>query len=109
MNEYNCQECGICCMMPGFPKKYVRLQDREIEMFSEEHIIFDKEGKGYLKVKHDDFYNNMSRCVFLVGNHIEGFLCEIYEDRPMICRNFSIDGERCNNLRKELKSIGIQK
>ena len=68
--NFECRNCGECC------SNYLPLQEKEILIMKQ---LAKKENKHPLR---QDWYD---RCPFLNGNN----RCDIYEDRPMICREYT--------------------
>ena len=68
--NFECRNCGECC------SNYLPLQEQEIKRMKE---LAQKENKHLIR---QDWYD---RCPFLNNNN----KCDIYSDRPLICREYT--------------------
>jgi Fe-S-cluster containining protein len=104
MSEPNCQECGACCRaLPSWegPNIYVRLNRYELERFTA------KERKAHV-VDFKDEYGAVAalgmidrRCSALDGEIGCSVSCQVYENRPEICREFQPNSDQCLGARDE--------
>lgn len=78
MSNFECKRCGECC------SNFLPLRDNEIKIMKK---LAKKENKHPLR---KDWYE---RCPFLNNNN----KCDIYENRPIICREFT-----CYNYEKHI-------
>ena len=70
MSDFKCKCCGECC------SNFLPLRDDEIRTMRK---LAKKENRHPLR---NDWY---SRCPFLNNNN----KCDIYENRPLICREYT--------------------
>lgn len=70
MSNFECKCCGECC------SNFLPLRDNEIKTMRK---LAKKENRHPLR---NDWY---SRCPFLNNNN----KCDIYENRPLICREYT--------------------
>ena len=68
--NFECRHCGECC------SNYLPLQEQEIKRMKK---LAKKENKHPIR---QDWYD---RCPFLNNNN----KCDIYSDRPLICREYT--------------------
>ncbi|MGJ8653998.1 MAG: YkgJ family cysteine cluster protein [Opitutaceae bacterium] len=98
-NDYDCMNCGACCRcFPIFAsakdaQREPRIQ-RETRKLAEHLATEDKAYQMYPLPFHE-------RCVFLK----EDQLCQIYETRPQVCRQFEAGTPQCIEARAR-KGIG---
>lgn len=81
MSNFECKGCGECC------SNFLPLTQEEIKLMKK---LSKKENKHPLR---QDWYN---RCPFLNNNN----KCDIYENRPLICREFT-----CYNFENHIYNI----
>ena len=99
MIKFTCLQCGYCCRnliqkhpyLPGV-KGGLFLIPKETKLFPREHIYPNKGWglKGRARPRPLVIYAyqlDMNRCPHLRGN-----LCEIYENRPLACRGYPLEG-----------------
>ena len=104
MSEPSCQECGACCRaLPTWegPNIYVRLNRYDLDQLTSE------EQKNYV-VEFQDEYGAVAaigmidrRCSALKGEIGCSVSCDVYENRPDICREFQPGSEQCLRARDE--------
>lgn len=94
--EFSCREnCGECC-------DPILLREEELDRFSDKAVReffilrFDTPwGDMVLPVSTEDKYNR--QCVFLTDDK----KCNIYEERPRICRDFGIRKSMCPYIKPD--------
>src|SRR3989344_9471594 len=75
-NKLKCNNCGYCCtLLLNLTEKDV---DRIKEAHKEDDFTYDDLGRKYMKLIN-------GKCFFLRKNN-KGYYCEIYNNRPKICR-----------------------
>lgn len=98
-----CQSCGACC---SFFR--VSFYWREAEKEDSPHPVpteFWEEGPGSFRVMKGTAPKHKPKCLALKGEIGKFVACQIYENRPTPCRNFTAsyeDGhhhERCDQAR----------
>jgi Fe-S-cluster containining protein len=87
-----CEQCvGLCCRYYAFaietPTKKRDFDDIRWYMLHGDNIIFVEEGEWFIQINH--------KCNALMDDN----LCAIYENRPAICREYSI--KECDILANE--------
>jgi len=103
MKKFRCQRCSACCRQPGF----VYLKEGDVErlaarfamdiyQFTETHCLLMDRQHLVLKKRPDE------TCLFLEANG-----CQIYEARPLQCRDFPLNWktEKSLNYCEGLKGI----
>ena len=88
MNEL-CIECKAGCC-----------KGLSVEVYENYNIPIE-----YLIVRNKAFYMRKQKdhktCIALDGNN----LCSIYEDRPVVCRDFEINCDKCLMIQKRSKNV----
>jgi Fe-S-cluster containining protein len=97
MNKSNskikCKGCGWCCKLFVVSLSEEEYKKRKYKLMFDEYIKDFEEAElvgGNLLAQKDD-----GTCFYLENNR-----CEIYRDRPQICRNFS-----CSSKKKQFKDM----
>ena len=85
MNNFECKNCGECC------SNFLPLRKQEIATMKR---LAQKENRHPLR---QDWY---ARCPFLNNNN----RCDIYENRPLICREYSCYKFKNNIYNKDVFS-----
>lgn len=90
-DDFKCEHCGKCC------RPIVVLSEKDIERikelgYDESHFVeedhFDQEKKALRQVE--------NKCTFLDFDQFGRSFCEIYKNRPDICRKYPFLG--CNEV-----------
>lgn len=99
--ELDCLTCGACCR-EAYQSVEVSPRDRMIKRHPE--LVVDR--GTYLEVRRAG-----ERCAALTGGGVEvrgvkrrmlPMACEIYEERPRTCRDFTLGGEHCLTARRRV-------
>ncbi len=93
----DCQTCGACCRAAYHS---VEVQPRDPVVKAQPAYVIDR--GHYLELKRDG-----DRCAALKGGLVElgkttRFHCEIYEDRPKTCREFTLGSSHCLTARRRV-------
>jgi hypothetical protein len=94
LNEDACGACGACCR-EGFD--LVQVSPRELIRKRHPHLV-QASSAGYYVPRPG------GTCVALCGEGSESasYRCQIYEERPRSCRDFSVAGEACLVARRRV-------
>lgn len=101
--EYNCQECGACCV--GYD---VYLNDRDLDVFeAAPHllrltVLYPRTAAPPLRFLARD--PQTDRCKALAGP-LENCHCTIYAQRPYLCRALQPGSEHCREARARLARV----
>ena len=93
----DCQSCGACCQ--AFTQVAVYPDEKIFPEYYWEITV--KGEKGEITV--DKFLRRNGEtfvCEFLGGKLGEHVSCNIYEQRPIVCRNFEAGSDKCHALRR---------
>lgn len=92
MKEFKCKRCGNCC------SNYLPLSNKEFNDLK--NIIKKRKLKSNKRIFESNYYHT---CPFLNANN----KCDIYEDRPMICKSFTCNWDMSNTkeLTKEFRPL----
>jgi Fe-S-cluster containining protein len=93
----DCQRCGACCRAAYHS---VEVSRRDPVVKRQPSFIVDR-GR-YLEIRRDG-----DRCAALAGGDFETtvqdrFHCEIYDDRPKTCRDFTLGSQHCLTARRRV-------
>jgi Fe-S-cluster containining protein len=101
---FDCQSCGACCQaLPSYAdhKAYVRIYDADIARMSSEQVEkFTKRIYPAPTVQRGMRLVG-KRCAALEGKVGDCVSCQIYENRPSVCRVFEKDSDICMLAREE--------
>lgn len=91
----DCQECGACCR-----EAYGAVEVSVRDPFAKKHpdlLVLGLEGRRTLQ-------RTGSRCAHLEGGNSanEQYACNVYEDRPRTCRDFTLGSEHCLTARRRV-------
>lgn len=101
MTELNCQSCGACCKAhPSYEgKRYVSIYPQDAKRMTPEqrklHVLETSPGRFAMKL-----VENL-RCSALSGKIGSCVSCQIYQERPDVCRGFEKDDDSCHFARME--------
>jgi hypothetical protein len=93
----DCQTCGACCRAAYHS---VEVSRRDPMVKKQPSYVVDR--TTYLEV-----IRNGDRCGALAGGELEGdrvtrYACEIYNDRPKTCRDFTLGSAHCLTARRRV-------
>lgn len=99
--EYDCQQCGACCIDYFGSKGYVRLGERDVRRMERLGlpVILDG-GEAWLGTNSPDGPAGNSVCSAFSGNVGKTCRCSIYADRPDACQRFEVGGRWCREARR---------
>jgi Fe-S-cluster containining protein len=93
----DCMTCGACCasfvcvdVAPGNP-----ISSKDCWEITREGETGEYTVDRYIKRKEKDF-----SCTALEGTIGENVSCNVYEDRPRMCRKFEAGSDRCHAVRR---------
>lgn len=112
MEVKTCKDCLSTCCKPEVDvtkkeynslkaKGYKKEMTTRTDIFLEDNPSYENR-RGYL----DDMYNEMFA---IINKGDDGFcrlldrvtrLCTIYDSRPKVCRDFEVNSNRCNSMKK---------
>ena len=84
----DCQSCGACC---SYSWEWPAL-------------IGDWDGDGIVEHMKEDgrMRCNGNRCAALMGTLGDSVFCSVYENRPLVCREFTAGSDACHTVRAQL-------
>ncbi|MDQ3300792.1 MAG: YkgJ family cysteine cluster protein [Myxococcota bacterium] len=88
----DCQTCGACCRAAYHS---VEVSPRDPVIKKQPTFIVDR--TTYLEIRRDG-----DRCAALQGTPTTRFHCEIYDDRPRTCRDFTLGSTHCLTARRRV-------
>ena len=99
VEELDCRSCGACCKShPNYQEKdWVPVYRADVARMSAE----EKE-KYLLEISSNKFAIKLTtdrRCVALSGEIGSCVSCDIYANRPGVCRNFEKGASECHSAR----------
>lgn len=99
--EYNCQQCGACCIDSFGSKGYVRLGERDARRMERLGlpVVLDG-GEMWLGTHSPVGPAGDSVCSAFSGNVGGNCRCLIYADRPDACQRFEVGGRWCRDARR---------
>lgn len=101
--EYDCQTCGACCSCFSGVVVY------SAEIYKDGKIVNEILHKNVVKNNQSSYYRleqDNFRCKHLEGVLGENVSCNIYENRPSVCRQFEPGSKKCIEARKKVLNIG---
>jgi Fe-S-cluster containining protein len=100
--EYDCQQCGACCVDFFGTEGYIQLADGEPARMRRLSLpVVSWNGQTLLGTRPHDGPGGETCCTAFVG-HIGGACaCAIHPDRPRACREFEVGSEGCRFARQE--------
>lgn len=100
-SEYDCQQCGACCIDAFGTKGYVRLNERDTDRMERLGlpVILDG-GEAWLGTHLSDGSAGHSVCSAFAGDVGNACRCLIYADRPEACQRFEVGGRWCREARR---------
>jgi uncharacterized protein len=106
--DFDCQACGACCQASnGYGKHYVRLSAEDMQRLTTSqkrlHTVTIEESYGATGAM--SLKGNRKTCSALCGEVGVEVSCEIYENRPNVCRSF-VMGDDCCLLAREEAGLG---
>ena len=100
----DCLTCGACCASPFVGEGYIRLDAAEEARLARRGlpvlvVVPDAEDRVVLLgTKHNA--QGFRVCVGLTGKIGKQVACSIYEDRPLLCRQFEAGSPECHAARR---------
>jgi Fe-S-cluster containining protein len=105
--EFNCQECGICCLsdIPASgghaSNYYAEVTDADLERLPEAYQRYvcspDLHGHFYQGLRVNKSHPDGPACIALKGRVLVDCRCDVYEGRPKVCRDFTPGSQHCKN------------
>ncbi len=95
----NCVECGACCRTAEPLRAFIpltRADVRRLPVLYQTAITTSDSGYDYLRTGPDK-----RRCVALTGTIGKEVSCDMYDDRPDVCRRYERGGWQCLQVRKD--------
>lgn len=99
--DYDCQQCGACCIDAFGSKGYVRLGERDAQRMERLGlpVVLDG-GEAWLSTYSPAGPAGDSVCAAFAGNVGKACQCSIYPDRPDTCQRFEVGGRWCQEARR---------
>jgi Fe-S-cluster containining protein len=94
----DCQSCGICCFL--FVSVQLTSNDKLLPLNYWEITINSDDNKEIVVDKLLRRNGETGTCIHLSGELGKNVSCEIYDERPSICRKFDAGSDRCHALRR---------
>src|SRR5262249_32251956 len=101
--EYDCQQCGACCVDLFGDDGFVHLTDEEADGMRRVGlpVVNGYHGRPLLGTVPHSGPGGDTICAAFAG-HVGGSCgCSIYPDRPKLCRDFQPGGFKCLVARRE--------
>ncbi len=105
----DCLTCGACCASPFVGEGYIQLEKDEESRLARKGlpvlvIVPDPEDRiVMLGTKHNG--EGIRVCAALTGRVGKQVACNIYEERPTLCRQFEAGSPECHQARR---AVGIE-
>ena len=99
--EFDCQSCGACCKAhPSYEgASYVRIYDEDFDRLTpgqrQKYATRLPGGRVAMRLVED------KRCAALAGEIGSCVSCQIYDNRPDVCRGFERGDDSCHFARME--------
>jgi uncharacterized protein len=102
--EYDCQECGACCVQQGAPDGacYVYLDREEARRMRRLGLTVVRAalGESFLGCRSYGGAGGRPTCVAFQGVVGGSCGCSVYADRPGVCRQFEVGEALCREARR---------
>ena len=102
---YDCQTCGACCVQlgPNDGNAYVHLDRQEARQLRSLGLpVLEAAMGGYwLGAAPHKGTGGRPACVAFAGKLGGSCGCSIYQDRPVICRQFEVGDRLCREAREQ--------
>ena len=112
LDNYDCQNCGACCVSDFDAPDYVHVSNEEAEPFWERDLgklLYEERTYGApamsMRTREDECGN--CRCIALSGTVGKDVSCSVYDIRPNVCRNFEPGTDVCDYARQ--LAFGVSK
>jgi Fe-S-cluster containining protein len=103
--EYECQQCGACCVQQGpyNGTSYVYLSREEAKRMRRLGltVVPAALGDSFLGCRSHEGAGGRPACVALEGEVGGSCGCSIYPDRPDVCRHFEVGEALCLEAREQ--------
>jgi Fe-S-cluster containining protein len=100
--DYDCQQCGACCVDYFGAGGYIQLGQGEAARMRRLALpVVDWHGQRLLGTRAHDGPGGATCCVAFVGQVGADCGCAIHPDRPHACRAFAAGSEGCRFARLE--------
>jgi uncharacterized protein len=101
IEKLDCTTCGACCAIDStiitWAHKPIENSDENLNFLKINNYI-DSYIHGYFQMKTS---KNCDRCIALEGTLGEKVSCNVYENRPSVCKNFEIGSKLCLDARSK--------
>lgn len=101
--DYDCLQCGACCVSPFSGEGYIHLEPEErdrLRGLSLPVIEMDAAGETLLLLATRVNAQGLRVCRALGGSVGRRVACSVYEDRPHLCREFEAGSAECVAARR---------
>ena len=97
---YDCQQCGACCLDPLRGEGYASLDRSESKRMKRLglHVVSGAGGSALATRAHAGDGRAWA-CVAFQGDVGGTCGCSIYQDRPAVCRGFTVGSFHCRQAR----------
>lgn len=96
-DQVDCRTCGVCCVGNAYDETFIDLLPEEAARFPVRWVIYDRNGYAALATR-----GRTGRCIALRGSVGCAVECQVYEERPNVCRNALQPGDKlCRQIRRE--------
>ncbi len=100
--EYDCQQCGACCVDYFGTEGYIQLDAVEIRRMGRLGLpVVQWHGQPLLATRGHDGPGGATCCVAFAGAVGTSCACAIHPDRPRACREFEAGSPGCRFAREE--------
>ena len=104
-DNYDCQQCGACCVSDFDSVDYVHLREEDLDRLNadeyKQFVYTDATyGKTQCSMRTARDSEGNCRCAALEGQVGKSVSCSIYERRPLVCRKFQPETAECDYARQ---------
>ena len=100
--DYDCQECGACCVDYFGTAGYIQLETGEASRLRRLGLpVVNWHGQTLLGTKPHQGPTGDTCCIAFVGEVGSACACSIHPDRPRACREFAAGSPGCQYARRE--------
>jgi Fe-S-cluster containining protein len=98
-----CRECGLCCFAEEDVGFHAEVDNDELVLLPKRYSNLAKKVEqefGTLALPTVEHYNGPGACVAFKGRLFSNCTCDIYAQRPHVCRVLKPEGKTCLAIRQ---------
>jgi Fe-S-cluster containining protein len=100
--EYDCQQCGACCVDYFGTPGYIQLEKKEEDRMRRLGLpVVSWQGQSLLGTRPHEGPVGATCCIAFVGQVGSDCACSIHPERPSACRAFTAGSPGCEFARRE--------